>query len=328
MPLTPLVTRIKDYASRVFAKSQTPLGRDALMFLLCLIISAILWVVMSFGNEEQFDLRLPVRITHVPDSVTLISTGPEALSVSLTAHGTEMLKLQLGRAPFVDIDFRVYRNRGHLLVSATELKALVRSATGGTSVGVVYPDSINITYTTHKGYKVPVYLDSKVSTGPNASVAGKPHLSVDSVRVFFSPGKNNDGIRRVSTEPLRLTDVGNSFTQRLRLIAPPGARVIPDSVDVTYDIEPLIVKQRRVVIEPVNVPSNVKLITFPAQIDVYYMVPMSLYATTNPHFSVLADYRKIDRGSTKMKLRLTDVPSELTNVHLSTDSVEYIIEQL
>lgn len=298
------------------------------MFLIFLAVSTVLWFVMSLSDDEQFDVRLPMRITHVPDSVTLISPGPQALSVSLTAHGTQILKLQFGNRPVVNVDFRAYRSKGRLLLSSTDLKAIVRGATDGSQVNVVFPDSINIPYTTHPGYRLPVRLDSKVSTGPNASIIGKPHLSVDSVRVYFAGGRAlPQGLRYVSTEPLRLTDVGSSFTRRVRVIGPAGARVIPDSVDVSYDVEPLIIKHRKVVIEPVNVPAGVKLITFPAQIDVYYMVPMSLYATTNPHFRVQADYRRISPVSRKLRLRLSDVPDELVNVHLSADSAEYIIEQ-
>lgn len=298
------------------------------MFLIFLAVSTVLWFVMSLSDEEQFDMRLPLRITHVPDSVTLVSPGPQTLGVSLMAHGTQMLKLQLGSKPTVNIDFRVYRSKGRLLLSSADLKALVRSATDGSQVAVVFPDSINIAYTTHPGYRLPLRLDAKVSTGPNASIIGKPRMSVDSVRVFVPGGTAlPQGLRFVSTEPLRLTDVGSSFTKRVRVLGPSGSRVIPDSVDVSYDVEPLIIKQRKVVIEPVNVPAGVKLITFPAQIDVYYMVPMSLYATTNPRFRVQADYRRISPASKKLRLRLSDVPDELVNVHLSADSAEYIIEQ-
>lgn len=298
------------------------------MFLLFLAVSVILWFVMSLSDEEQCDLRLPVDITHVPDSVVLISPGPQSLSVSVTAHGTQLLKLQFGAPPRVSLDFRAYGSKGRLLLSSADLKALVRSATDGAQVGVVFPDSINIPYTTHPGYRLPLRLDAKVTPGPNASIIGRPKLSTDSVRVFFPSGKTlPSGLRYVSTEPLRLSDVGSSFTKRVRVVGPAGSRVLPDSVDVHYDIEPLIIKHRRVVIEPVNVPSGLKLITFPAQTDVYYMVPMSIYATSNPHFRVQADYRSIKPGSRKLKLQISDVPDELVNVHLSADSAEYIIER-
>lgn len=80
-------------------------------------------------------------------------------------------------------------------------------------------------------------------------------------------------------------------------------------------------------IEPINVPKNVKLITFPAQIDVVYMIPVSEYQKGRAQFRVVADYRKISPSSGKVKLSLLDVGDKLQNVHLSADSAEYVIER-
>lgn len=305
-------------------------GRNSLMFLLFLGISACLWLVLSLNEEEQYDVRMPVRITHVPDSITLISPGPEALNVSLRARGTQLLKMTLGSVPAVNIDFRAYRSGGLLRLSVTELKGLARGAAGGAQISVVYPDSVAIPYTSHPGFAMPVNVDYKVTTGPQSALKGRPRLSVDTVRVFVAPGASiPDRFNSVTTEPIRLTGLDDNTTTRVRLVGPPRSRVIPDSVDVTFEVEPLIFKSRKVVIEPVNVPRDIKLITFPAQIDVFYMVPMSLYTTSDPHFRVVADYRGIRKnGSPMMKLRLRDVPSNLQNVHLSADSAEYIIEKL
>ncbi len=305
-------------------------GRNALMFLLFLMISAFLWLVLSLNEEEQYDVRMPVRITHVPDSITLISPGPEARNVSLRARGTQLLKMTLGSVPAVNIDFRAYRSGGFLHLSTTELKGLARSAAGGAQVSVVYPDSLAIPYTSHPGFALPVNVDYKVTTGPQAAVKGRPKTSVDTVRVYMAPGAAlPDRFNAVTTEPVRLTGLDESTTRRVRLVGPSRSRVVPDSIDVSIEVEPLIFKSRKVVIEPVNVPHDIKLITFPAQIDVFYMIPMSLYTTSDPHFRVVADYRGIKRnGSPMMKLRLRDVPSNLQNVHLSADSAEYIIEKL
>lgn len=320
---------LKQRFSRFMAAVRSRRGRDSLMFLLFVAISAILWLVLSLNEEEQFDVRLPMKITHVPDSVTLIHPGPEALNVSLRARGTQVLKMWAGAMPTVGIDFRAYRSNGLLHLNSTELKALARNAVGGSQVSVVYPDSLAIPYTTHPGFYMPVNIDYKVTTGPQSALHGRPRLSADSVKVFMSPGVAlPDNYNAVVTEPIRLTGLSENDTRRVRLVGPAGSRVIPDSVDVSFEVEPLIFKSRKVVIEPINVPEGTKLITFPAQIDVLYMVPMSAYVGSDPHFRIVADYRRINHlnPSKMMKLTLRDVPSNLQNVHLSVDSAEYIIE--
>ncbi len=320
---------IKEQFGKLMAAVRSRRGRDALMFLLFLTISAVLWLVLSLNEEEQFDVRLPMKITHVPDSVTLISPGPEALNVSLRARGTQVIKMLAGSKPTVNIDFRAYRSNGLLHLSSTELKALARTTAGGSQVSVVYPDSLVIPYTTHPGFSMPLNIDYKVTVGPQSALTGRPRLSADSVKVFMAPGVAiPDNYNAVTTEPIRLTGLSESETRRVRLIGPTGSRVIPDSIDVSFDVEPLIFKSRKVVIEPVNVPEGTKLITFPAQIDVFYMVPMSAYVKSDPHFRIVADYKRINphNPSKMMKLTLRDVPSNLQNVHLSVDSAEYIIE--
>lgn len=315
---------------RVVAAFRSPRGRDALMFMVFLAISAILWSVLSLNEEEQHDLRMPVKVTHIPDSVTLINKGPEALSVSLRARGTELMKMSFGSAPTVNIDFRAFARNGLLQLNNADLKSIARAAVGGSVINVVSPDSISLPYTTHKGYPLPVKVDYKVTPSPQSSLAGRPKLSLDTVKVYMAPGHElPDGFNSVETEPIRIIGIDQNTTQRVRLIGPSNSRVIPDSIDVTFDIEPMIFKSRKVVIEPINVPSGIKLITFPAQIDVFFMVPMSSYSTGDVRFRVVADYKSINHsnGSRMVKLRLSDVPQHLQNVQLSADSAEFIIER-
>ncbi len=315
-----LLKRIKDVI-----RSQR--GRNILVFGIFLVISAILWSVLTLNEEEQYDLRMPVVLTNVPDTVTVIGTPPEYVSVSLRTKGTTIVKQTLGRVPELKIDFRVYRSRKGIILGDADLKALARSPFGGANILVVSPDSINLPYTTRPGQPYPVVVDYKATAGPRTVLTGRPKVSVDSVKVF-SNRRLPDNLTAIATEPIRLTGLEHTTTTRVRLVAPRNSRVIPDSVDVTIDVEPLIAKTRSVPIETVNVPKDVRVITFPHEIEVNYMVPMSIYNNTHPDFRVLADYNSISRTSHKIRLRLRDVPDNLTNVRLSLDSVEYIIERL
>lgn len=321
----------KNLTRRVFDALPLRRRRDALMFLLFLAISAVLWCVLSLNEEEQIDVRMPVKITHVPDSVTLLNPGPEGLTVSLRVQGQQRMRMAWGNVPTVNIDYRAYRVGSHISLSNAELKSLARSVSSGTQVSVLWPDSIYIPYTTHPGIASPISLRRVNATaGPRAALVGRPKLSLDTVRVYTVGGTLPQYFSGVETEPLHLENLNSSLTRRVRLVGPSGSRVIPDSVDISFEVEPLILKRRTVVIEPINVPRNIRLITFPAQVNVTFMVPMSSYAHTAPHLRVVADYRTINQEapSKRMKLKLSDVPAGLPHAWLDTDSAEYIIEHL
>lgn len=320
---------IKATLARLSRAARTQRGKNILTFGVFLLISAVLWVVLSLNEEDQVDMRMPLVLDHVPDSVMIVSVPPEYVNVSMRARGTDILKSTFGHEPALRVDWRSYRGKNALSLSSAELKTLARAAVDGATVLAVNPDSLHLLYTTSRGRRMPVKLDYSVTAGPQVSLVGRPRVEPDTVAVY-AVGTAGNAITSVSTEPIRISDLDRTTTIRVKVLAPSRTRPQPDSVDVTFTVEPLIAKTRSVVVEPVNVPAGVKLITFPPQVEVHYMLPASVYKNSSPQFRVVADYHEIDRSAhtRNMRLRLVDVDSRLQNVFLSADSAEYIIEKL
>lgn len=320
---------IKDILSEIRAGVRSRTGHNIIVFTIFLIIAAILWFVTALNDEGQADVRMRLNITHIPDSVTIISQPPHAINVSLRTRGTQLLKLNLGHVPQLDVDFRQYSSGNTLRLTDPDIKALARQALDQATITFVSPDSLHLVFTNQPPTILPVNPDYTATPGPQASIIGTPQLSSDSVRVY-TIGRLPASVHAITTEPIRLSSINETVTRHVRLIPPAGARLIPDSIDVTFQVEPLILKTRKVSIEAVNVPHGQKLITFPAQIEVIYMISLSDYKSSEPHLRVIADYNTIDttRANPMLRLRIAEASEFLQNVHLATDSAEYIIEKL
>ena len=320
---------IKDILNEIRAGVHSRTGHNIIVFLVFLAISTILWFVTALNDEGQADVRMKVEITHLPDSVTIVSRIPESVSVSLRTRGTQLLKLGLGHVPSLNIDFRQY-HRGHYIhLSDPDIKSIARQQLDGATVTFISPDSINLAFTSQPPAILPVNPDYTVTPGPQAAIVGTPSLSADSVKVY-TVGRLPQTLQAITTEPIRLNSINETVTRRVALLAPAHSRVIPDSIDVTFHVEPLILKTRKVTIEAINVPQGQKLITFPAQIEVLYMISLSDYKNSEPHLRVTADYSSIRHtpGSRMVRLRIAEASEFLQNVHLAADSAEYIIEHL
>lgn len=318
---------LKELYRKVVTLLQSKQGRNFLLFLVFLAISTVLWFVMTLNDIDQCDVKIPVKLTNVPDSVTIISSPPEYVLAGLKTRGAQRLKFNIGSVSPIEVDFRLYRQRNQIKVSNTDLKALVRNNVGGATVLLVAPDSLNLLYTSRKGVKMPVSIDCSVTAGAQSTLLGKPKASVDSVLVYSAtpiPGS----LKNISTEHISIDGLNTTTSYKARLNPPAGMRVVPDSIDVTFSVEPLIVKRRSVVVEPVNVPHGLKLITFPAKVDVVYMIAMSDYKNSEPRVKVTADYNTISKGESNIRLRISDVSANIQNVHLAADSAEFIIEHL
>lgn len=299
-------------------------------FLVFIAISAVLWVVQSLNEEVQRDIRCTVRITNVPDSVTRVTPIPEAVNVSVRARGTQLLKYWWKQTPTISIDYRIYKTGNKIQFGESAMRAFFHSMVGqGSQVLSVTPDTLTIAFTSEAGVMLPVRSAVKVVPAPQYSLVGRVRLLTDSVEVFSLNGESSR-MTYVPTQQISLIDIDKSQEVKVPLDLPPNSRAIPDSVKVSFQVEPLISKVRKVVITPVNVPAGMNLITVPSQVEVYYMVPMSLYkkSDSDPRFRVEADYRDIrNADAEKIPIELVGVPLDYTNVYMSADSVDYILEQ-
>lgn len=326
MPLPPVRQKLTAFIRQIKALLKSRQGHNIMSFMVFVAIAAALWCVMALNEESTFDLRVPLRLTHVPDSVTVISDVPGQVQISARGKGTQLLRYLFGHPATADIDFRLYRSPRGIRLGDAEIKSIVRSSIGGANAQLISPDSLIILYTSAPPVHLPIVLNCNATASPGSTLAGSPVLGTDSVWVYSAQPLSRR-ISAVSTEPLRFDDLSSTVTRRVRLLPPVAeSRVVPDSVTVTVAVEPLIIKTRPVVIESVNAPAGTRLITFPAKVNVVYMIPMSAYNNSTPDFKVIADYS--DRnvgGNGKVRLRLRDVPAVLQNVRLETDSVDYYI---
>lgn len=314
---------------KIRQRLNSPEGRNAMHFLLFLVISAVLWVVMALNEEAQRDLRCVVSLSNVPDSVVQITPLPPYVGVSVKAKGTSLLKYIFSDDLNMKINYRNYISGNRFLLNDVALKAFFRSRFGqDVQILSVNPDSISLYFTSLPGVKVPVNVDAHVEPGPKFAIIGKVRSLTDSVTLYSVDGMAHR-VKSLSTAPIVLNDLRSSQVLTVPVLTPAHTRAVPDSVDVSIDVEPLVAKTRLVDITPVNVPLGARVITDPGQVEVYYMVPMSTYkkADSNPRFKVVADYRTNTPGSDKIAISLSQVPDDFMNVFLEVDSVTFILEQ-
>lgn len=302
-------------------------GHNAGVFAIFVVIATILWMATSLNRDVQRDVRLPLKINGVPDSAVCVSHVPADVAVSMRGSATAMFRL--GRKAIVNVDYPLYARYGHLSLSATQLRGLAQNALGNSvNVMAVSPDTISLDYTTRPPVKLPVAVDARITTLPNCTITGAVTSSVDTVRVYSSSYLPDD-YTVVRTAPIRLTDVARTTKLRVPLELPRGARAIPDSVDVTINVEPMISRSVKVPVQPVNVPQGYRMILLPNTVTVNYTVPMSKYSDRQARFVVTADYKSLSHllAGNRIAVNVTRADGNFINVYTSTDSVEYILER-
>lgn len=316
----------KGIYSKILAALTSKRGHNLLLFTAFLLLAFILWLVLAISEDAIVDMNFRVRIVNVPDSVIIISNPPEAIAVSARLHGSQRIKFGFTNQQQLNINYNSFLRKNAIQLSPSDLKNIIRGVIPGAEIITINPDSISLNLTSSPGTPYPVVIDFIATSAPQFSIIGQPKPSHDSVLVYSATAIAPD-IKAVATSKIRLTDLRQPTTVRVPLSAPAGTRVVPDSIDVSFDVQSLILKNRKVNIEAINTPAGYKLITFPAQVDLTYMIPMSRYSEEHK-FRVIVDCAQITPTSQTLPLQIVEAPQSVSNISLSVDSVEYIIEHL
>lgn len=317
---------IHGITAKIMAALTSKRGHNLLLFAVFLFLSFILWLVLAISEDAIVDLQVGVRIDNVPDSVTLLSNPPASIAISARLHGSQRIKIGISDRQTIAINFNSFHRRNAIQLSPADLKNLIRSSIAGAEIISVNPDSISIPITTSPGVPYPVVIDYRVTPAPQFTIIGLPTPSADTALVYSLQPLPAE-IRAVATSQIKLSNLRQPTTVRVPLCAPAGARVYPDSIDVFFDVQSLILKNRKIHVEALNTPAGYKLITFPSQIEVTYMIPANQYSAEQ-NIRLAVDCADISQTTRFLPLKVVNSTVSVYNIQLPVDSVEYIIERL
>lgn len=313
-----------DKAKRFFSSAR---GRDILLYLLFVAISAIFWSVLTLGNSIQTHCKVKFTIDGIPAGTTLITDCPEYLDVSVKNNGYAFVRYMVGAMPEITVNFNRYSDgKGRMVLTKQNIDELLRSVFGkDASIDTFSPEQMVLRYTTHPGKKVPVKVDGDFTADLQYVVNGSV-VAMPGYVTVFSDAENLDAIDAVSTMRVVRHNLKGQTEVKVALRSDENVRVVPDSVVIRIPVEPLVSKEQDVAISVVNCPETEHLVAFPATLRVSYLLPLSAYNRNAAQLPVVfVDYNDIRNGLRKLPLHVKK--SELLRgVSLPVDSVEYIIE--
>ncbi len=302
-------------------------GKDMLLYLMFVCVAFVFWVLLSLDSEVQRDYEVPVELTDVPDSVTVIGNIPNHIGVSVQAKGSQLLRYTWGTLPTLKMKFTENVSEKNIFsLSKVKIDSRLRDYFGqGVQISSVRPDSLRVPYTTAPGVSVPIVINADVHPTLQSIINGPIKADIDSVKVY---GINGVPLSLTHVETENFSRASLRDTTRIEVAIKPisGLRIIPDKVIVTIPVEPLILKTRSVAVDKVGMPENVGMITFPSRIEVNYLLPLSEYHKDMP-LRAFVDYSDINTSTQKVKVNLSALPAVCRNISVVPDSVEYIIER-
>jgi len=307
---------------------ESPRTRSILLYLTFVVISAVFWSFLTFNQDVQMDLEVPVEV-NLPDNVHLLSKVPDTLTVTVRDRGYRFFSFIFRKTPTLTLRLSDYSDgNGTFKIDQGNLKkALMPILYKSVSIIGVLPESITLRYTDLPGKKVPIKSDIIVEPREGYTLYGALIQSQDSVLVF-SDAKTLSEINEVYTYHVEETDLTDTLRRKVTIAPINGAVIEPRTIDIMVPIEKLKPLTRTVKIAVRNAPPGVKMLLFPSDVEVSYRSPVSRIKD-DADITTVVDYNSVDFNShnNKVKVIIGEMPAVYQDVKLSHDSVEFIIEK-
>lgn len=317
---------------RKFLFSRT--NREFLIFLFFIALSGIFWLLMTLNEIYEQEVKVPVRITGVPEDIMLTSEETDTAKVTIRDRGIVLLTYLYGDVlKNVSANFKTYdegMGNGIASVSTGELTKLVSQYLASTSkVTAVKPERLLFYYNTGASKRVPVRWKGRVIP-EQLYYLSQVTYDPDSVTIYAAE-ETLDSIWMVYTEPLNHVGFRDTLEVYCKLRKIEGVKMVPDHVTTTFFTDVLTEESiDGIPVEGINMPKGKILRTFPAKVSVRFVTGVNVFRTlSTKDFTVVADYNDFNgKPSEKCTLRLQKVPQGITRAKLVTTQVDYLIEEI
>lgn len=285
------------------------------------------WLILTLNDSVQDSCVVNLKISNKPDSITFISDVPKTIHVEVKDKGSSLMRTMWLKNPTVNLNFRELSDHGQLICSRSDMMAALKETFGPNATIISSSmDSLRLVYTDRPGKSIPVVVSVKTGAHAGYIVYGNP--IADPTRVTaYGPREIIDTMTRVWTKSYVESDLSESQVFSAELKGIPGVRLIPSTVHVVVNVEPLVAKEEIVTVVAENVPHDESLLLFPSNVRVSYYVPMSEFSIEKKPVRVVVDYNDLAHHmGERIPLRIEPIKGvNAVNPRLHSDSVEYTL---
>ncbi len=305
-------------------------NRELLVFFVFLCVAIIFWFLQTFKENMNTGINYKISIYNVPKNVIFTSPVPETIKVNVAGRGFAVLEyLSKVQERTVYVDFsELSSDKGYISIGNTVWRSLfAKEFNESVRFVSTTPSSVDIYYSTGKKKRVPVIFNGQITTGQQHLLCGV-ELAPDSVDVYAS-SNHYDSISVAYTERGIFSGLEDTLHTRLALKRINGVKYVPDSVDAHICVDLFTEKTLSLPIYCENIPQNKILRTFPLCANVTFHVSATMFnLVAENDFALVVDYNSIRPGDEKCRLQVRSKPEGVTNLRISPETVEYIIEQV
>lgn len=304
-------------------------SRDVVTFLFFFLLAFFMWYMYSIGTQREISRKIPIKYVGIPEDIQLDKPLPEKLGFVIKDEGKIIwsYKKNLFDTLVVDLSETFEQNKTLELKFEEQFQKILAHLSPTTKIVELSPNYFTTPYIRLYSKSVPVVLSNAVKMAPQ-------HVMFDTISIqpkritILGTAEAIDTISYLYIEPI-LGEFDKTKTIVANIIKPNGVELNRPTVNVTIPAEMCTEKEVIVPITLENVPKDINVKTFPAEVKIRFSVSLSHYnSVTEETFKVIFNYDDLNlqNNPTTNALQLDYTSGYIFNIRLNPSEVEYVIE--
>lgn len=305
-------------------------AKEVFVFLLFYLLSTLMWFFYKTSHFQEVRLEIPVVYSGIPSNIQINNKIPDHLTVTFKDKGSPLLSylfhqklnpLHINLSKQFDTDHHTY-----ILTNAFEkkIRAQLHSSVGMVTLS---PDTIVIDFTKLYVKQLPVLFSGSIEPA-------QQYMLTDSIQLFpnkiavFGQRQTLDTMHAIYTQSVRFTNIRDTLNVECKLNIPQSIRVDIPVVKLKANVEPFTEKKMDIPIEPINLPKNLNLRTFPASVTIICLVGISHFNEINKNdYHAFIDYKSLNpQKDKKATVQITGPMMKVKHCQVVPETVDYLLE--
>jgi YbbR domain-containing protein len=264
--------------------------------------------------------------------IAITNSPPKEIQLSIKDQGWNLLDYSRSRITPLTIDLgRKYYQKGEILITSDQLIGRInryKHFMHTTTLLEVHPDSILIQYQKLTKKNLPVELVSDIELARQYILSDKIRIEPARITVF-GPKQILDTLKAVRTEVLKINNLSDTIHLHCKLKQVKLLRYSTPNCKVSIFVEPFTERKVQIPVVAINCPPRLSIRTFPAFVNVVYTVGLSHFNVLDENdIQIFLDYNDLKSNKlSKQKLIINNNSTHISNIRISPEEVEFILEQ-
>ncbi len=314
------------YRFKKFATS-----RDALMFVVFVMFSALLWWSRNNDNQRQRTMVVTIHYLGLTPDIAFTDSIPQSLKITYTDNDAGLFRSK-PTLDIVSIDCtqELESKKNSINFSAGTLLQIVNDQLPQSATALrIEPSSIQAAFTRLDSKTVPVTFCGTMQAALQYQLENNMSLYPASVTIYGFPS-TIDTIQEVKTVEENIIDVKEQVTREIALQSIEGVTFSQSTVELKVSAFAFTETSATLLVQVINAPAQTDIKVFPAEVNVKMQMSIDNYRKFKESdiraFVNYEDMLKSANGMTKVYISTETI--HIFNVKVYPENIEFIIEEL